>query len=343
MNQKTYTVILTSNSKGPTRTWTITGSWLKALGGLGLVLSIVGLAGILDYASLLIEAGQNKVLKAENEQLRRQFQVVESKLGSLESSLERVQNFTKKLKAITNIEDDDRSLSLALGPRSRPGQQLDSELAAAEEEGLGGMRSPAEADMVPESMFSERSPIDEDAGELSRDVARNYASLSVRIDRSVRETQLREQGILQLWETLSERQSLLNATPSIKPARGWFTSRFGFRVDPFTGRAEMHAGIDVAAPPGTPVYAPADGIVSYTGYEAGYGKIVSIDHGYGVVTRFAHNSRVFVEQGQKVSRRDVIAAIGSTGRSSGPHLHYEVRVNGVPVDPENYILDVEEF
>ncbi|MEZ4872822.1 MAG: M23 family metallopeptidase [Bdellovibrionales bacterium] len=86
------------------------------------------------------------------------------------------------------------------------------------------------------------------------------------------------------------------------------------------------------------MYSPADGVISYIGYESGYGKLVSIDHGFGVVTRYAHNSQVFVEVGQKVKRRDVISAIGTTGRSSGPHLHYEVRVHGIPVDPMNYIL-----
>ncbi len=101
----------------------------------------------------------------------------------------------------------------------------------------------------------------------------------------------------------------------------------------------MHYGLDMAAAPGTPVMAPADGVVSYVGYESGYGKIVAIDHGFGVRTRYAHNSQIYVELGQKIKRRDVISAVGTTGRSSGPHLHYEVRVNDVPVDPINYILN----
>ena len=100
----------------------------------------------------------------------------------------------------------------------------------------------------------------------------------------------------------------------------------------------MHAGIDIAAPAGTPVYAPADGVVSYVGFETGYGKLVSIDHGYGVITRFGHNSKIFVEQGQKVHRWDVISAVGSTGRSTGAHCHYEVRIHGIAIDPTNYIL-----
>lgn len=101
----------------------------------------------------------------------------------------------------------------------------------------------------------------------------------------------------------------------------------------------MHAGLDIAAAPGSPVYAPADGVVSYAGYDQGYGKLVSIDHGYGVSTRFGHASQIYVQVGQKVSKWDVVAAVGNTGRSTGPHLHYEVRINGTPVDPINFILD----
>jgi murein DD-endopeptidase MepM/ murein hydrolase activator NlpD len=142
-----------------------------------------------------------------------------------------------------------------------------------------------------------------------------------------------------LWESLSERQSLLNSTPNMRPAKGWFTSRFGYRVSPFTGRSALHTGLDIAAAPGSPVYAPADGIVTYAGYDEGYGKMITIDHGYGVTTRFGHNAQIYVQVGQKVSRWDVIASVGNTGRSTGPHLHYEVRVNGVPRDPALYILD----
>ena len=110
-------------------------------------------------------------------------------------------------------------------------------------------------------------------------------------------------------------------------------------MSPFSGRPVMHSGLDIAASPGAPIHAPADGIVSFAGYDPGYGKLVSIDHGYGVVTRFGHTSAIMVEVGQKVKRRDVIASVGNTGRSTGPHLHYEVRVNNVPVDPSNYVLD----
>lgn len=145
--------------------------------------------------------------------------------------------------------------------------------------------------------------------------------------------------MIDLWENLSERQSLLNSTPSIRPARGWLTSKFGYRVSPYSGKPTMHNGIDIAAAPGTPVYATADGVVTYAAYDETYGKLVSIDHGYGITTRFGHNSQIYVQVGQKVNRWDVVAAVGSTGRSTGPHCHYEVRLNNVPINPLNYILD----
>jgi murein DD-endopeptidase MepM/ murein hydrolase activator NlpD len=202
------------------------------------------------------------------------------------------------------------------------------------------MRQPASELEMADENFHQEKPLMGQAGELSVGTgSRALASLSVRIDRAIKETGLREQSILSLWATLSERQSLMSATPSIKPAKGWFTSRFGYRISPFTNRPVMHNGIDIAAAPGSPVYAPADGVISYSGYDAGYGKLISIDHGYGVVTRYGHNSKLFVSIGQKVKRWDVIGAVGSTGRSTGPHLHYEVRVNGVPVDPINYVLE----
>jgi murein DD-endopeptidase MepM/ murein hydrolase activator NlpD len=334
MENKNYTILIASNRHGRTYKLTMRAGWIKALSFLGFCLILLSATAALDYVGLLLKANENRYLKAENLLLKRQFQVAEEKLSSLESSLERIQNFTKKLNLITNIEDEERVLKLALSPSTRAGAAQDAGM-------VGGVtRMPSSEFMIRDAQVQEKPFVDEKSGELGvqRESSRDFASLSVRIERALRQSQLREQGVLQLWDTLAERQSLLLATPSIKPARGWFTSRFGYRVDPFTNRAEMHAGLDMAAPSGTPVYSPADGIVSYAGYESGYGKLVSIDHGYGVVTRYGHNSRIFVEQGQKVRRWDVISAVGSTGRSTGAHLHYEVRIHGIAVDPMNYIL-----
>ena len=128
-------------------------------------------------------------------------------------------------------------------------------------------------------------------------------------------------------------------TPSILPARGWLTSTFGRRISPFTGRREFHRGIDVVARRGTPVVAPADGLVIKAKREAGYGNVLEIRHMQGIVTRYAHLNKNLVRAGMRVERGEIVAQVGSTGRSTGPHLHYEVRLNGVAVNPMHYIVD----
>ena len=327
MDKKTFTFLVVSNRKGTTRKVTISSAWLKTAAA-GLILSVVILAAcVVDYVGLLSQAMEVRRLRAENQQLQEQFQVVEGKLNSLENGLERVKSWVVKLKNITNIDDENRELKLAIGPLPTEG------IVPA------GSRAPSSDLGAEDAVFYGRQPVDEAQGEVSVEGHRDYASLAVRIDGAVSETLIREQGVLDLYNTLSERQNLLSATPSIKPARGWFTSKFGYRISPFTGRPVMHNGLDIAASPGAPVFAPADGIVSYAGYDPGYGKLVSIDHGYGVITRYGHLSQISVEVGQRIKRRDLIAAVGNTGRSTGPHLHYEVRVNNIPVDPINYVLD----
>ena len=132
---------------------------------------------------------------------------------------------------------------------------------------------------------------------------------------------------------------LLSSTPSIWPVRGYLSATFGNRLDPFTGRPDFHPGIDISTPIGTKVVAPADGIVLSTGVQGGYGNAIIIDHGYGVVSRYGHLEGFNVQPGQKVRRGDVIAFVGNTGRSTGPHLHYEVWVRDQAQNPIHFILD----
>lgn len=310
-------------------------SWtsLKVAFFIGGIALLIFAAGLVDYFGLMIEALENKKLETENAQLRKQFQMVEGKLGALENSLERVKTFTNKLQLITNIDTEDRVTKLTMGVKPAPGQAVEE-------------YEPMDQRLSNENMAAqdENAPpppeVDEKRGEVVEQISeQDYSTLVIRIDKAVKETQLKEQSVIELWESLSERQSLLNATPNIKPARGWLTSRFGYRLNPFTNKMQMHAGLDIAAAPGSPVYAPADGVIIFASYDETYGKLVSIDHGYGVTTRFAHNSQIYVHVGQKVSKYDVIASVGNTGRSTGPHCHYEVRINGTPVDPINFILD----
>ncbi len=150
----------------------------------------------------------------------------------------------------------------------------------------------------------------------------------------------REEGELkQLSTHLEEQQTLLNFTPSVWPVRGWISSRFGYRVSPFTGRRELHKGLDIVNRKGTPVVVTADGRVVFAGYKHGYGKMVIVDHGFEKLTKYGHLSKISVNSGDSVIRGQELGEIGSTGRSTGPHLHYEVVVNGKAVDPVDYLLD----
>jgi len=334
LSKKSFTFFVISNTDGQTSKFVLSGTRLKMVALITSVVLLILLTGMIDYFGLLVQAIENRKLKAENAQLLKQFQIVETKVSSLENSLERVKSFTTKLKLITNVDAEDRITKLTMGNKPSNAPTYEEEYEPMDQ------RASNQTLVAEDKLFAPIKAENEKQGELTLQPSeKDYVSLVVRIDRAVKETQLKEQSVIELWEGLSERQSLLNAIPNIKPARGWLTSNFGYRMNPFTGKNTMHAGLDIAASPGSPVYAPADGIVIFASYDESYGKLVSIDHGYGVTTRFAHNSQIYVHVGQRVNKWDVISAVGNTGRSTGPHLHYEVRINSIPVDPINFVLD----
>lgn len=146
-----------------------------------------------------------------------------------------------------------------------------------------------------------------------------------------------ENSMKELMAAVTERSRRLAATPSLWPVKGKVTSRFGNRRSPFGTKLEFHDGIDIAAPYGSAVRATADGRVAFSGYKSGYGYTVEIKHGYGYTTTYCHLSRILVKAGENVKKGDVIGRVGSTGRSTGPHVHYMVKVNGYPVNPEEYL------
>jgi len=169
------------------------------------------------------------------------------------------------------------------------------------------------------------------------DVKREFSDIQQRIDEVRRQIDLRRESQEEIQGILNDQRSLLAAKPVGWPVKGWLTSSFGMRRDPFNGRRKMHEGLDIAARTGTAVVATADGIVSSVKTEPGYGKVVIVDHGYGYRTIYGHNSKYYVKVGQRVRRGERIAAVGNTGRSTGSHVHYEIRLNGVPVNPYKYL------
>ena len=166
-------------------------------------------------------------------------------------------------------------------------------------------------------------------------LARLYQDL----ERLEREIALRAESLQAVTEYLMKQKDRLTATPALWPTEGHVTSPFGPRTSPFTGQPQHHTGVDIAAPPGTPVRAPADGIVTFAGTLPGYGHALVLTHGFGFKSFYGHNQRNQVSKGQTVKRGQVIALVGNTGYSTGAHLHYEVLLNDQPHNPLKYIVD----
>ena len=283
---------------------------------------------IADWAGLHIDQGQLALLKKENRDLRQELLIAGQRLGELEQNVQQVDDFSKKLKKITNIpltQIGGRQAHFIHGEAflsPSPSSQAQQSLAAPP-----GAPSPS--------------------GEKGREAFPLCAgALVARMDRLEGATRRLKQNIWALHTDLAERQEILFSTPSIMPVRGWISSSFGYRNETIYSDHEphFHRGVDIAASEGRPVRASADGQVIYSGYdESGYGYLIIISHGHGLKTLYAHLAEIKTQEGAKVARGEEIGLVGNTGRSTGPHLHYEVRIFNQPVNPENYILDKNDL
>lgn len=166
----------------------------------------------------------------------------------------------------------------------------------------------------------------------STDLSKHFRNLDRK--RITLQTEMRR-----LQDYYTTREILIAATPSIMPAKGYPSDRYGHRTDPITGGEDYHPGIDISAPRGTKVIATADGLVVFAGRRFDYGNLVTIEHKFGIATRYGHLSEFAVEVGERVMRGDIIGYVGSTGRTTGPHLHYEVRLRNQPLNPLRFLQD----
>ncbi len=256
---------------------------------------------VYDYTDLLIKARELSKLKKETTEQKIQLQAFSAKVSDLEAQMAKLRRFDKQLRILANIE-----------PRKREGQLL----------GIGGP-----------------SPEDDNISNLENSRYTLVRQMHSDLDQLNSEALDQEASFTELQGRILKKSSRLAATPSIWPTRGWVTSAYGYRISPFTGLKQKHKGIDVANSVGTEVIAPADGVVIKIARDSGLGKYMIIRHGYGYVTKYGHLSQVYVRVGKRVKRGDKIAALGNTGRSTGPHLHYEVLANGMHVNPLKYILN----
>jgi murein DD-endopeptidase MepM/ murein hydrolase activator NlpD len=188
-------------------------------------------------------------------------------------------------------------------------------------------------------------PTEDDNIDFSGLLSEKNDELANKINEGLMETSgqvsQQEASFKEISSFLNRQRSILAATPSIWPINGWITSGFGKRASPLTGEPGRHYGVDIANVVGTPIHATADGLIVYAGWQNGYGRVVVIEHGYGFSTRYGHCSSVDVKVGDEVKRGQIISYVGSSGRSTGSHLHYEVRIHGIPVDPEKYLPEVD--
>lgn len=334
---------------------------------------LISVIMVLNYANVINQITENKKLRVENRQLRQSVQVFKDKIITMETTLDRVKTFSTKLRIITNIEDNSSSSSQPSFTPAPPSSSLSAplptdalpdsssnQIPVKEEEKITSTGMEADTDEEYAPIDASKDPVAQRAqrknliAALMNDSAPalslSDADTSIfvktefdKLDRAYEEVQRfaeeQEQSIQFILEKLGEKRALISGTPTRLPTLGYVTSDYGVRISPFDSRRKMHEGLDIANRFGADVIAPANGLVSFVGNKSGYGKVVILDHGNGIETYFAHLSRFNVKPGSRIKRGNIIAFVGNSGHSTGPHLHYEVRANGLPVDPCWYILD----
>ena len=255
-----------------------------------------------DYIQVKKKAYELSLLQEETQEQRSQIHFFSAQIENLEKKLSQLKDLDKRIRIIANLEN---------GQETTP---------------FIGMGGPSPSD-IRDKLKTEKDP---------KALVRQMES---DVNRLQSEATNQEESLSELEKLLQDKKDMLVHCPSIWPTFGWVTSGFGFRTNPFTGLTQMHEGLDISNRTGTPIVAPADGIVSDSGNDLAIGKSLVLSHGFGMITRYGHLSKTLVRLGQKVKRGEKIAEIGSTGKTTGPHLHYEVRLNDIPVNGMRYILN----
>jgi murein DD-endopeptidase MepM/ murein hydrolase activator NlpD len=300
MAKRRWTLVLVPHGSEPSRIVEVSHTVLRA--GAVVVGACVVLAGIAGYATIskTSELSRAARLQQENASLSREIGELHGRLVSLSDTITKISQRDARIRVLANLEPIDPQV---------------------QEAGIGG---PGTSDLSLSGLTG---------------LTRRSAEVRVDLGALIRRANLLASSFKEAADSLSVHTARLAATPSIMPTQGWLSSAFSaMREHPILHLARPHEGIDVSAPMGSPIEAPAAGVVSDAGWETGYGNTVTINHGFGIVTKFAHASKILVKVGQRVSRGQRIALVGNSGLATGPHLHYEVHVNGRPVDPLKYVL-----
>ena len=345
-----YTVMLVPAGAGAVRRFEIQRIWLRRLGITALVLASAITAVAIDWVHLRRQADELARLRVETATQRDQLQGYDEqirgyseKVREVETQLASLREFERKVRIIANLPAaSGGSPADAAPPGLGVGGGADDPAFATPPIGAptgANLRRPPPAAAADRAS---RDPFAAALGPVSSGVPLGHAQwvrLQARAAWILGRAQQQEKSLQDLLEAIRGKAEQLASTPSIWPAQGWLTSRFGYRISPFTGLRELHAGIDISAEPGTDVVAPARGRVVFAGIQGAFGNTVILDHGYGIRTIFGHARELHVHPGQMVERGQSIASVGSTGRSTGPHLHYGVERDGRLTNPIDYVVE----
>jgi murein DD-endopeptidase MepM/ murein hydrolase activator NlpD len=326
--QRDLTVIVMSGETSPVRRLRIRRAWFRqaAIGGavFGALLSIAGV----DYVRLRSDSVDVDRMREEAARQHAELETLRGRMSGMAQEFEEIRELERKVRVIAN-------LPAAVREARSPG--LNGQGGAAETDGLDDKALPSpESSLPPEHHDEETDATGQTADERLRGALDRIEQRARKLSALLPEQRASLEALV---AGLEDRRDQLAATPSIWPTSGFVTSGYGFRTSPFTGRRQFHAGIDIAADFGTHIIAPATGRVVFAGRRGAFGRVVEIDHGFGVRTIYGHTDDIYVRVGQRVERGTRIASVGSTGRSTGPHVHYQVKANGRTVNPADYIFE----
>ena len=300
MSDNFFTLMIIPRRKSAVTKISLSNNLVRGL-FIGSVLAVLlALYVVYDYASIKRDRAELSRLRQQTAQQSKEINELAFKIDEFADRMEEFKQFDKKIRILA-ADQIGRDKTIPLG--------------------IGGSNN---------EQIRLKELIDQDQEKLVSDMRKSVSQLN-------EDAKERESSFNELLNFLRERKSLLAATPSIWPVKGWVTSGFGSRSNPFGAGIEFHKGLDIATKMGKEIVAPADGLVVESYYRTDDGNFIRIDHGYGVSTGYAHLSRSAVRQGVRVKRGDLIGYVGDTGRSTGAHLHYAVYVNDVPVNPRKYL------
>lgn len=302
-------LLVLSGNRAP-RQITASKSFLRFLALVAICGVAFSVFGVRDYLQLKKQVAAKKALELQVvgqrgtiASQRRQIQTFAGQINSIKSRLITLNKLEQKIRIVANLEETNTN------------------------EGLFGVGGSMPADLDPKLPLKARHD-------------RLLREMHAQTDKLDEASEIQNQNLSSLLKALKVRVNLLAHTPAIRPVKGgWVTSRFGYRPHPITKSREFHKGLDIASRAKTPIIATAAGRVTFVGRKGYLGRVIIIDHGYGIITRYGHIHSALKKVGQKVKRGQTIALLGRTGRTTGPHVHYEVMLNGVPVDPRKYILN----